>query len=66
MLFLNAETPSDAVDSLDPVHFSESIGEGEGEGGGVMTFDYVLRPGVATSRNALRLMELMGLRDGGP
>ena len=37
----------------------------EREGGGAMTFDYVLRPGVATSRNALRLMELMGLRDGG-
>jgi hypothetical protein len=27
-----------------------------------MTFDYVLRDGLATSRNALRLMELIGLR----
>lgn len=57
-----AEAP-ELVNSLDPVHFSESIGEGGGVG--AMTFDYVLRPGVATSRNALRLMELMGLRDGG-
>jgi|GEM_PF-601140 hypothetical protein len=27
-----------------------------------MTFDYILRPGVATSTNALRSMEPMGLR----
>ncbi len=26
-----------------------------------MTFDYQLRPGLATSRNALRLMQLIGL-----
>ncbi len=27
-----------------------------------MTFDYQMRPGVATTVNALRLMELVGLR----
>ena len=26
-----------------------------------MTFDYRLRPGLATSRNALRLMRLIGM-----
>jgi len=26
-----------------------------------MTFDYTARPGLATSTNALRLMELVGL-----
>ena len=26
-----------------------------------MTFDYRLRPGIATSTNALKLMELIGL-----
>jgi hypothetical protein len=39
------------------VHFSEQI-----HPDGRMTFDYVLRDGLATSRNALRLMELIGLR----
>jgi hypothetical protein len=29
--------------------------------GPVMRFDYVLRPGIATSTNALRLMEAVGL-----
>ena len=39
------------------VHFSEQV-----HPDGSMTFDYVLRDGLATSRNALRLMELIGLR----
>src|SRR5690606_4358125 len=42
------------------VHFRETL-HGTADGAG-MTFDYILRPGVATSSNALRLMELMGLR----
>lgn len=42
------------------VHLRETV---HGSAGDVrMTFDYVLRPGIATSSNALRLMELMGLR----
>lgn len=38
------------------VHFTETVGEG-----GQMTFDYTLRPGIATSRNAMRLMKLIGI-----
>jgi DNA mismatch repair ATPase MutS len=41
-------------------HFRETIGGADGEP--PMTFDYRLRPGLATSTNALRLMELIGLR----
>jgi DNA mismatch repair ATPase MutS len=42
-----------------PVHFVETIGSGAH--GPAMTFDYRLRPGLATSTNALRLMEVVGL-----
>jgi hypothetical protein len=38
------------------VHFTETV-----DARGVMTFDYKLRPGLATSRNALRLMEMIGI-----
>ena len=41
------------------VHFRETV-EGEGRDGR-MSFDYVLREGPATSANALRLVELVGL-----
>ena len=41
------------------VHFRESLESSEGDG--PITFDYRLRPGIATSTNALRLMEIMGL-----
>jgi hypothetical protein len=41
-----------------PVHFSEQFSE---DGGGpAMTFDYRLRPGLATSSNALTLMRMLG------
>jgi DNA mismatch repair ATPase MutS len=39
------------------VHFAETVKEN-----GEMEFDYRLRSGIATSRNALRLMQLMGIR----
>jgi DNA mismatch repair ATPase MutS len=42
------------------VHFRESLEEREG--GPPITFDYRLRPGTATSTNALRLMEIMGFK----
>lgn len=42
-----------------PVHFTESFARGDD--GPRMTFDYRLRPGVATSTNALRLLEMVGL-----
>jgi hypothetical protein len=38
------------------VHFSETIDDQ-----GAMRFDYVLKPGLATSRNALRLMQMIGI-----
>ena len=38
----------------DLYHFTETVGETE------MTFDYRLRPGPATSRNAIRLLGLLG------
>ncbi|GIW08275.1 MAG: hypothetical protein KatS3mg060_3080 [Dehalococcoidia bacterium] len=46
----------------DCVHFSEQIEPGAD--GAVMRFDYRLRPGLATSTNALRLMEIVGLPAG--
>jgi hypothetical protein len=38
------------------VHFTELV-----RPDGTMTFDYRLRPGLATSRNAIRLMQLIGI-----
>lgn len=38
------------------VHFTESVDEA-----GRMGFDYTLRPGLATSRNAMRLLKLIGI-----
>jgi DNA mismatch repair ATPase MutS len=43
-----------------PVHFEEHF---EGD---TMTFDYHLRPGVATSRNALKLMKMIGIAAAAP
>lgn len=40
------------------VHFSEQFSEDDGRP--VMTFDYRLRPGLATSSNALKLMQMLG------
>ena len=40
-----------------PVHFTEQV-----HAGGTMTFDYRLRDGIATSTNALRLMQLIGIK----
>jgi DNA mismatch repair ATPase MutS len=41
------------------VHFTESVLEEDGRV--VMNFDYRLRPGIATSTNALHLMRVVGL-----
>ena len=41
------------------VHFTEGVEEHQGEAR--LVFDYRLRPGVATSRNALMLLRLVGL-----
>jgi DNA mismatch repair ATPase MutS len=53
-LALASEEPLNTAARL--VHFTEIVDEH-----GHMTFDYRLRPGLATSRNALRLMELIGI-----
>jgi DNA mismatch repair ATPase MutS len=45
-----------------PVHFTEQVGGStNGDTGPGMTFDYRLRPGLATSTNALKLLALVGL-----
>lgn len=41
-----------------PVHFRETLHPGTET---AMTFDYKMRPGIATTTNALALMELVGL-----
>jgi DNA mismatch repair ATPase MutS len=41
------------------VHFRETLHDERAEQ--VMTFDYRLRPGIATTSNALKLLELVGL-----
>jgi hypothetical protein len=49
-----------AAGNVAHVHFTDVV---KPETGGVtMTFDYVMRPGAATTTNALRLLEAMGLR----
>ena len=45
------------LDSFSLFHFTERVGEEE------MIFDYRLRPGKATSRNAINLLRLMGFDD---
>jgi hypothetical protein len=43
------------------VHFTEQVSGASGDGAGRMSFDYRLRPGLATSTNALKLLALVGL-----
>jgi hypothetical protein len=54
-LNLADEQPLDGAAT--PVHFEEHF---EGD---AMTFDYRLRRGVATSRNALKLMKMIGIQE---
>jgi hypothetical protein len=56
-----AETP-ELSGPARQVHFTERVEAGQGAPS--MTFDYRLRSGPATSTNALRLLESMGLLDG--
>jgi len=48
-----------------PVHFTEQVTSGNGDAASAMTFDYKLRPGLATSTNALKLLALVGLGEEG-
>lgn len=56
---LTLATVPDLASAARCVHFREEIGVGAD--GPVMRFEYRLRPGLATSTNALRLMELIGV-----
>ncbi|HEY7061528.1 MAG TPA: DNA mismatch repair protein MutS [Chloroflexota bacterium] len=53
-----AEDP-DMAAAAHPIHFTEQFHSGPD--GPSMSFDYKIRPGVATSTNALKLMQLVGL-----
>jgi DNA mismatch repair ATPase MutS len=55
-----ADAPELAA-SAAPVHFTDLVGDGVAAP--LMSFDYRLRPGVATTTNALRLMQLVGFDD---
>jgi len=46
-----------------PIHFRETV-RPRPEGGADMTFDFIARPGIATTTNALRLLEAVGLGEG--
>lgn len=50
----------DLQGKIDCVHFRESFSQ-EPDGTNRMTFDYIMRPGVATTTNALKLLEIVGL-----
>ena len=54
---LNLADEEPLASAASAVHFEEHFD------GATMTFDYRLRPGVATSRNALKLMNLIGIQE---
>lgn len=60
-LALHEEPTLDAASTK--VHFREDVDDTAEQ---VLSFDYRLRPGLATSRNALRLLRIVGLQDGEP
>ena len=47
--------------AADAVHFREQVEVGPGGQGTSLTFDYRLREGIATTSNALKLLEAVGL-----
>jgi DNA mismatch repair ATPase MutS len=56
---LDLATAPDLVGACQAVHFRETLHGADADR--QMTFDYRLRPGVATTTNALKLLELVGL-----
>lgn len=54
-----AEAP-DLTPHAQNVHFREQVDRVDGRTR--LSFDYLLRPGIATTRNALRLLEAVGLK----
>lgn len=57
---LELAVASELKDHIQCVHFRESFAK-EADGSSRMTFDYMMRPGVATTTNALKLLEIVGL-----
>jgi hypothetical protein len=55
------ETARRVADAATVVHFAEQVHQHDGRA--VMTFDFRMREGVATSTNALALLRLVGLGD---
>lgn len=51
-----------ALNAVRPVHFREDFHR-DTQGKPAMTFAYKMRPGVGTTTNALKLLELVGLSD---
>jgi hypothetical protein len=52
----------DLANASHPVHFREEVRSRDGAASGpLLTFDYELREGIATTRNALKLLEAVGL-----
>ena len=60
---LTLAEPAEIAAIARPVYFTETVAADAA--GPVMSFDYQLRPGLAPSRNALRLMALIGLNADG-
>jgi hypothetical protein len=56
-----SETARRVADAATVVHFAEQVHQHDGRA--VMTFDFRMREGVATSTNALALLRLVGLGD---
>jgi hypothetical protein len=52
------------ANACQPVHFREQVITRDGKD--EMTFDFVMRPGVATTTNALKLLEIVGLGERRP
>jgi hypothetical protein len=58
---LELATSQPLIDACTSVHFRETLHDQDADQ--PMTFDYRLRPGVATTTNALKLLEIVGLGD---
>jgi DNA mismatch repair ATPase MutS len=58
---LDLATAQPLASACTTVHFRETLHDQDAEQ--PMTFDYRLRPGVATTTNALKLLEIVGLGD---
>jgi hypothetical protein len=60
---LDLAKSEDLTPHCDAVFFREHIESARDSGEGKMTFDYIMRHGVATTTNALHLLELVGLSE---